>query len=281
MQHRPDLELASVVLDGLGARCADRPGLTALSRVLGNDAAAAPAPSPASRGALEQLQRKPQRTGIGGDSRGWLAVGHGRGRYHGPLNHGTVTVRSSRMGILQRSRTPGRTVMVRYRARIQSAAPSQASTPPAFRASPAARRRTGCRAPRPRAARRGSRVGRSGPWRRRRGTVPQVRRGRREARTPRWRPPAPRPGSARPRASAPTVKVAPIEPPHATTTDHSASAAGDHHGPAAPGSSHGKIAIATVATATQATSSHPRSIRSASHPAGYWRKIAPTARPPR
>ena len=34
-----DLELA-VVLDGPGARCADRPGLTAFSRVLGDDASA-------------------------------------------------------------------------------------------------------------------------------------------------------------------------------------------------------------------------------------------------
>ena len=56
-----DFELAGVVLDRLGARCADRPSLTALSRVLRDDASAAPASSPASRGALEQLQRKPYR----------------------------------------------------------------------------------------------------------------------------------------------------------------------------------------------------------------------------
>ena len=43
-----------------------------------------------------------------------------------------------------------------------------------------------------------------------------------------------------PTSVSPTVNVAPIEPPHATTTHHSASAAGDHHGPAAPGSSHGE-----------------------------------------
>ena len=80
-----------------------------------------------------------------------------------------------------------------------------------------------------------------------------------------------------PTSVSPTVKVAPIDPPQATTTVHSASAAGDDHGPAAPGSSHGKIAIAAVATATQPTSSQPRSMRSASQPAGYWKKIAPTA----
>ena len=95
-----DLELAGLVLDGLGARCADRPGLTALSRVLGDDVSAASASSPTARGALEQLQRKPHCAGIGGDSRGWLRTGHGRERYHGPTNHDTVTVRCDRMRIL-------------------------------------------------------------------------------------------------------------------------------------------------------------------------------------
>ena len=95
-----DLELADVVLDGLGARCADRPGLIALSRVLGDDASAAPASSPASRGALEQLQRKPYRAGISGGSRRWFRTGHGRERYHEPMNRDTVTVRCDRMGIL-------------------------------------------------------------------------------------------------------------------------------------------------------------------------------------
>ena len=69
-----DLELAGVVLDRLGARCADRPGLTALSRVLGDDASAAPASSPAPRGALEQRQRKPHCAGIGGGSSKGLEV---------------------------------------------------------------------------------------------------------------------------------------------------------------------------------------------------------------
>ena len=94
-----DLELAGLILDGLGARCADRPGLTALSRVLGDDVSAAPASSPTARGALEQLQRKPHCAGIGGGSRGWLRTGHGRERYHGPTNHDTVTVRCDRMDI--------------------------------------------------------------------------------------------------------------------------------------------------------------------------------------
>ena len=91
---------AGVVLDGLGARCADRPGLAALSRVLGDDALAAPASSPASRSALEQLQRKPHCAEIGGGSRGWLRIGHGRERYHEHMNHDTVTVRCDRMRIL-------------------------------------------------------------------------------------------------------------------------------------------------------------------------------------
>ena len=54
-EHRCDLELAGLVLDGLGARCAERPSLTALSRVLGDDASAAPASSSTARGALEHL----------------------------------------------------------------------------------------------------------------------------------------------------------------------------------------------------------------------------------
>ena len=66
------------------------------SRVLGDDVSAAPAPSPASRGALEQLQRNPHWAGVGGGSRGWLRTGHGRLRYHGSLNHDTVTVRCER-----------------------------------------------------------------------------------------------------------------------------------------------------------------------------------------
>ena len=37
---RCDLEPADLVLDHLGARCADRPGLTEIARVLGNDASA-------------------------------------------------------------------------------------------------------------------------------------------------------------------------------------------------------------------------------------------------
>ena len=99
-ERRSDLELVGVVLDGLNAWCADRPSLTALSRVLGDDASAAPASSPASRDALEQLQRKPHRTGIGGGSRGWFRIGHGRERYHEPINHDTVTVRCSHSQIL-------------------------------------------------------------------------------------------------------------------------------------------------------------------------------------
>ena len=95
-----DLEPAGVVLDGLGARCADRPGLAAFSCVLGDDASAAPASSPASRGALEQLQRKPHRAGIGGGSRRWFRTGHGREQYHDSMNHDTVIVRCDRMGIL-------------------------------------------------------------------------------------------------------------------------------------------------------------------------------------
>ena len=95
-----DLDLMGVVLDGLSAWCADRPGLTALSRVLDDDTSAAPAP----RSALEQLQRKPHRAGIGG-SRRWLRVGHGNERYHGPMIHDTVTVRSDCMRI-ELSRTP-------------------------------------------------------------------------------------------------------------------------------------------------------------------------------
>ena len=98
-ERRFDLELASLVLDGLGARCTDRPSLAALSRVLGDDASAAPASSPASRGAFEQLQRQPHCAGIGGGSRGWLRTGHGPEQYHGPINHDTVTVRCDRMGI--------------------------------------------------------------------------------------------------------------------------------------------------------------------------------------
>jgi len=82
-ERRFDLDLVGVVLDGLNAWCAHRPGLAALSRVLGDDASAAPASSPASRGALEQLQRQPHRAGIS-DPRGWLRIGHGRERYHGP-----------------------------------------------------------------------------------------------------------------------------------------------------------------------------------------------------
>ena len=70
--------------------------------VLGDDASAAPASSPASCGALEQLQRKPHCAGIGGGSRGWLRAGHGREKYHDPMNHDTVTVRCDRMGILYR-----------------------------------------------------------------------------------------------------------------------------------------------------------------------------------
>ena len=62
----------------------------ALSRVLDDDAPAAPASSPASRGVLEQLQRKPHRAGIGGGSRGWLRTGHGHEQYHEPMNHDTV-----------------------------------------------------------------------------------------------------------------------------------------------------------------------------------------------
>ena len=45
--------------------------------------------------------------GIGGGSRGWLRTGHGRERYHGPMNHDTVTVRCDRMGI-ELSRVPRR-----------------------------------------------------------------------------------------------------------------------------------------------------------------------------
>ena len=69
------------------------------SSVLGDDASGAPASSPASCGALEQLQRKPYCAGIGGGSRGWLRAGHGREKYHDPINHDTVTVRCDRMGI--------------------------------------------------------------------------------------------------------------------------------------------------------------------------------------
>ena len=95
-----DLELAGVVLNGLCARRADRPGLAALSCILGDDASAAPTSSPASRGALEQIQCQPHRAGIGAGSRRWLQIGHGREQYHGPENHDTVTVRFSRMEIL-------------------------------------------------------------------------------------------------------------------------------------------------------------------------------------
>ena len=92
--------LAGVVLDGPGARRADRPSLTAFSRVLGDDASASPVSSPTGRGALEQLQRKPHRAGIGGDSRRWFRTGHSRERYHEPMNRDMVTVRCDRMGIL-------------------------------------------------------------------------------------------------------------------------------------------------------------------------------------
>ena len=61
---------------------------------------AAPASSPPARGALDQLQRKPHCAGIGGGSRRWLRTGHGRERYHGPMNRDTVTVKCDRMGIL-------------------------------------------------------------------------------------------------------------------------------------------------------------------------------------
>ena len=94
-ERRCDLELAGLVLDGLGTRCAHRPSLTALSRVLGDDASAAPASSPASRGALEQLQRKPHCTGISRGSRGWLRIGHGREPYHPTMNRDTITTRCS------------------------------------------------------------------------------------------------------------------------------------------------------------------------------------------
>ena len=91
------ISIVGVVLDGLGARGADRPGLTALSRVLGDDVSAAPASSPTARGALKQLQRKSYRAGIGGGSRRWFRTGHGREQHHGPANHDTVTVRCDRM----------------------------------------------------------------------------------------------------------------------------------------------------------------------------------------
>ena len=116
-ERRCDLELAGVVLDRLGARCADRPGLTALSRVLGDDASAAPASSPAPRGALEQLQRKPHRAGIAGGSRGWFRTGHGREQYDEPINRDTVTVRCFRSGILYHvPRTSSRPTVVEFAA---------------------------------------------------------------------------------------------------------------------------------------------------------------------
>ena len=101
---RSDLDLVGVVLDGLSAWCAHRPGLAALSRVLGDDASAAPTSSPASRGALEQLQRQPHRAGIDASSRRWFRIGHGREQYYGPTNHDAVTVRSSRTEWLTRPR---------------------------------------------------------------------------------------------------------------------------------------------------------------------------------
>ena len=101
---------AGVVLDGLGARCADRPSSATLSRVLGDEASAAPASSPTARGVLEQLHRKPHRAGIGSGSRGWLRTGHGRQQHHGQMNHDTVTVRCDRMRILERAdQVPDRT----------------------------------------------------------------------------------------------------------------------------------------------------------------------------
>ena len=99
-ERRSDLELVGVVLDGLSACCTHRPGLAALSRVLGDDASAAPASSPATRGALEQLQRKPHRAGIVAGLNGWFRTGHGREQHHEPMNHDTFTVRCSKIVIL-------------------------------------------------------------------------------------------------------------------------------------------------------------------------------------
>ena len=102
-ERRFDPELAGLVLDGLGARCADRLGLAALSCVLGDHASAAPASPSASCGALEQSQRELHCAGIGGNSCGWLRIGHGRERYHEPSNHDTVTVQCSRSRILSQA----------------------------------------------------------------------------------------------------------------------------------------------------------------------------------
>lgn len=86
-------------------RCADRLRLLALSRVLGDDAPAAPTPSPASCGAPpEQLQRELHHARLSGGTRRWLRIGHGRKRYHEPVNDDAVTVRCSRSRILERRR---------------------------------------------------------------------------------------------------------------------------------------------------------------------------------
>ena len=56
------------------------------------------------RGALEQLQGKPHRAGIGSGSRRWFRTGHSREQYHEPMSRDTVTVRCDRMGILEQVR---------------------------------------------------------------------------------------------------------------------------------------------------------------------------------
>ena len=55
-----DFRLAGVVLDGVGARCADRPGGASLACILDDGLAASSAPSPASGGALEELAPRPR-----------------------------------------------------------------------------------------------------------------------------------------------------------------------------------------------------------------------------
>ena len=80
-----DLDLAGFVLDGLGARCADRPGLTALSRVLGTAGIVA-----AGRSAVRSSNSSASRTVRG--SAATLADGSGPDMaVNGITSRGTVT----------------------------------------------------------------------------------------------------------------------------------------------------------------------------------------------
>ena len=88
-EHRCDLEAPGLVLDRLAARYADLLGLPTHSRVLGDDALAAPVSPPPVHGALQQIQRNPTVRGsaatVANDCGPTITK-----RYHNPMNHHTA-----------------------------------------------------------------------------------------------------------------------------------------------------------------------------------------------